>query len=83
MDSALTELREGVKVKLSSSHCSKEGVIVMCSENRRSLMVDLRGDGIPLGRGVLLGFMPLLYDEELAGYRDLVTQSSIAVEVLP
>ena len=54
----------GRRVQVEIEGTTKDAVVVMASDNRRSLMLDLCGDGVRYRSGaVLFNFLPLLADQ--------------------
>jgi hypothetical protein len=66
----------GRQVRVEIEGSTKDAVVAFASENRKSLMLDLRGDGVRYRSGaVLLNFLALLADEQggEADYLCLIT----------
>lgn len=54
----------GRHVRVEVEGSTKDAVVVMASDNRKSLMLDLQGDGVRYRNGaVLFNFLPLLADQ--------------------
>jgi hypothetical protein len=55
---------KGRHVRVEVEGNTKEAIVVMASDNRKSLMLDLQGDGVRYRSGaVLFNFLPLLADQ--------------------
>jgi hypothetical protein len=55
----------GRRVRVDIEDSTKEATVVLASDNRKSLMLDLGGDGVRYRSGaILLNFLALLADDQ-------------------
>lgn len=73
---------KGDHVRLTIGSEVFDGEILMGSDNRKSLVVDLGERGVWVGPAFMIAYLALLWDEAEGRYRDLMTATPVSVEFI-